>query len=175
MRSKAATVRTPGPDDDRSLRHLDDHEDREEVRARYYNLLQELRVVIPGVQVLLAFLLTAPFAPRFDDLDGAGRALYGATLLAALVSVACLLTPTVLHRLGERTARRARLWWSIRLTVVGLVALALALVLGLTCVSRLVFGSGPTVALVATAVAVLGTLWGWLPLRLSRGEGRRSS
>lgn len=159
-----------GGDDDRSLGLLDDHADRDELRARYYNLLQELRVVIPGVQVLLAFLLTAPFAERFGDLDAPGRTLYGATLLSALVSVVSLLTPTVLHRFGERTARRARLTWSIRLTVTGLVALALAFVLGLTCVSRLVFGATATVALVGSAVAVLAVLWGWLPLRMSRLE-----
>jgi hypothetical protein len=156
--------------DDRSLRELDDHADREELRTRYYNLLQELRVVIPGVQVLLAFLLTAPFADRFADLDSAGRVLYGATLLSALTSVVCLLTPAVLHRLGARTARRARLTWSIRLTVGGLGALAVALVLGLTCVCRLVYGTTASVALVATAVVVLLVLWGWLPFLLTRKE-----
>lgn len=156
--------------DDRSLRELDDHADREELRARYYNLLQELRVVIPGVQVLLAFLLTVPFADRFADLDETGRILYGGTLLSALASVLCLLTPAVLHRLGARTARRARLLWSIRCTVGGLSALAVALVLGLTCVSRLVYGTAATVGVVGSAVVVLGLLWGWLPLRLTREE-----
>jgi hypothetical protein len=156
--------------DDRNLVDLDDHADREELRARYYNLLQELRVVIPGVQVLLAFLLTAPFAERFGDLDQAGRVLYGGTLLSALLSVVCLLTPAVLHRLGARTARQARLTWSIRLTIAGLGALAVALVLGLTCVCRLVFDAAAATAIVLTAVAVLGVLWGWLPLRLTRRE-----
>ena len=160
----------PEAGDDRNLRELDDHADRAELRSRYYNLLQELRVIIPGVQVLLAFLLTAPFADRFADLDHTGRLLYGLTLLSALVSVVSLLTPTVLHRFCERTARRARLVWSIRMTVVGLVALAIALVLGLTCVSRLVFGAGATTALVIAAVAVLGVLWGGLPLLVSRHE-----
>jgi cation transport ATPase len=157
-------------DDDRPLRDLDDHHDREELRTRYYNLLQELRVIIPGVQVLLGFLLTAPFAERFSNLDQAGRVLYGLTLLSALLSVVCLLTPTVLHRIGERTARRARLTWSIRLTVAGLVALAVALVLGLTCVSRLVFEAAATTVLVASAAVVLTVLWGWLPMRLSHLE-----
>jgi hypothetical protein len=156
--------------DDRNLRDLDDHTDREELRARYYNLLQELRVVIPGVQVLLAFLLTAPFAERFGDLDHAGRILYGGTLLSALLSVVCLLTPAVLHRLGARTARQARLSWSIRLTIAGLGALAVALLLGLTCVSRLVFDTTATTAIVVAALLVLGVLWGWLPFRLTRSE-----
>ena len=47
--------------------------DREELRTRYQMLLQELRVVLPGVQVLMAFLQTAPFAQRFGDLDDLGR------------------------------------------------------------------------------------------------------
>jgi Family of unknown function (DUF6328) len=54
---------TAGSDED--TEDLDDVADREELRQRYYGLLQELRVVLPGVQVLLAFLLTAPFAQRF--------------------------------------------------------------------------------------------------------------
>jgi hypothetical protein len=52
---------------------LDSERNRGELRDRYYGLLQELRVVLPGVQVLVAFLLTAPFATRFGQVDDAGR------------------------------------------------------------------------------------------------------
>ncbi len=55
--------------DDRPTGELDDEQDRDELRRRYYGLLQELRVLLPGVQILVAFLLTAPFASGFAQLD----------------------------------------------------------------------------------------------------------
>ena len=89
---------------ERDAKELDDVADREELRKRYEMLLQELRVVLPGVQVLMAFLLTAPFAQRFDDLDDTGRRAYLVALVSALASTICLLTPTVFHRVADRTA-----------------------------------------------------------------------
>jgi hypothetical protein len=154
--------------DDRSLRELDDLADREELRRRYYGLLQELRVIIPGVQVLLAFLLTAPFADRFADLDDRGRTLYGVALLAAFTSVTSLMTPTVMHRLGDRQARRVRLQWSIRLTVVGLLALAVSLLSATWCVARHVYGPDTASEAAGAAAALVVLLWIALPLLLAR-------
>ena len=108
----ARAVRNIG---DRPLSDLDDDVDRVELRNRYYGLLQELRVILPGVQVLLGFLLTVPFAQRFSELDRTERIAYGVALFATFLSVICLLTPAVFHRVGERTARSARLRWGIRL------------------------------------------------------------
>ena len=70
---------------------LDDDADREELRQRYYGLLQELRVLLPGVQVLAAFLLTAPFAQRFGDLDRTSEIVYGVSLVSAVASVIAFL------------------------------------------------------------------------------------
>ena len=112
---------------DEDTRYLDDVADRDELRQRYYALLQELRVVLPGVQVLLAFLLTVPFQQRFEELDTWGRRAYEIALTSSMLSVVLLLGPTILHRFGERTARRDRLLWSVRLMVVGLILLGIAL------------------------------------------------
>src|SRR5829696_4720153 len=95
-------------EDDRELHELHNLHDRQELRQRYYTLLQELRVVLPGIQVLTAFLLTAPFAQRFPDLDSWGKFAYGVSLVAAMLSVICLLTPTVYHRTARRTDRIGR-------------------------------------------------------------------
>ena len=127
---------------DKDTSELDDVADRDELRRRYYGLLQELRVILPGVQVLLAFLLTAPFAQRFVELDTAGKWAFGIALTCAMFSVLCLIGPVILHRLGERTARSARLWWSIRLTVVGLLLLGVALVSAMWGIARFVYGDG---------------------------------
>src|SRR5918994_2347311 len=125
------------PSDD-DTKYLDDATDREELRQRHYGLLQELRVVLPGVQVLLAFLLTVPFAQRFGELDAWGRRAYEVALTSSMLSVVFLLGPTFLHRFGERTARRERLLWSIRLMVVGLAFLGIALLAALWGVARFV-------------------------------------
>src|SRR3954447_7105997 len=65
---------------------LDDENDRTEIRNRYHGLLQELRVVVTGAQVLLAFLLTVPFAQGFARLDESERAWFGAALVSATLS-----------------------------------------------------------------------------------------
>jgi MFS family permease len=157
---------------DKDTRELDDVKDREELRRRYYGLLQELRVILPGVQVLLAFLLTAPFAQRFEELDDVGRRSYGVALTSAMFSVVCLLGPTILHRLGERTARTDRLVWSIRLTVAGLVLLAVALVTAMWCIARFVFGTTTAWRLLVPVILTLIVLWIWLPLTLRRRRTR---
>jgi hypothetical protein len=165
-------------DDDQSdadLEDLDDVRDRAELRQRYSSLLQELRVVLPGIQVLLAFLLTAPFANRFADLDGLGRGAFGVALLAALLSAVCLLTPTVYHRVARRTERTARLRWGIRLTMTGLALLAVALVAGLWCVTRFVFGGAWSWWLTTPVVLTIIGLWLVLPAVTGRHPDARPS
>lgn len=153
---------------DRDLRSLDDHEDREELRNRYYGLLQELRVVLPGVQVLLAFLFAVPFAEGFTRLDSFGRAMFAIALLATLLAVICMLAPAAMHRFGERTARRARLMWSIRLTMAGLVLLAIALVSALWAVTRFIYGQGTALLVVVPVSLAIPALWWLLPMTIGR-------
>jgi hypothetical protein len=155
-------------DFEKDAAELDDVADREELRHRYELLLQEIRVTLPGVQILLAFLLTAPFSQRFGDLDSSERGAYGIALASSLASVICLLTPTVLHRLGERTARAERLVWSIRLQVAGFVALAIALLSAMWSVARFVFNSPVAWTLTSAALALIVLCWIVLPRRLHR-------
>ena len=74
-------------DSETPANQLDDERDREELRNCYYGLMQELRIVLPGVQVLVAFLLTVPFAQGFAEIDDFSRGLFGAALVAAILSV----------------------------------------------------------------------------------------
>ena len=85
---------------------LDDEQDRKEIRDRYYGLMQELRVVVTGAQVLLAFLLTVPFAQGFARLDAAEPRVVRGALVSATLSVIAFITPTAMHRYGKRTAPR---------------------------------------------------------------------
>lgn len=152
----------------RPASELDDVADRAELRDRYEVLLQELRVVLPGVQVLLAFLLTAPFASGFERLDTFGRDLFGVSLMSALGAVVLLMCPAVFHRVGRRTARVRRLVWGIRTAVAGLVLLAVALVSAVWCVSRFAFGTGPANWIPAVAATLFVGFWVALPVALLR-------
>ncbi|HZP29898.1 MAG TPA: DUF6328 family protein [Acidimicrobiia bacterium] len=157
---------------------LDSERDRAELRDRYYGLLQELRVVLPGVQVLVAFLLTAPFGQRFADVDTAGRALYGAALTVGVLAVVAFVTPTVLHRFGDRTARSARLALSISVTRLGLVLFGLSMVCSFAVVVRFLFDPPVADVLVAVTVVAMLTFWAAVPRlvhhhREPRDDGHR--
>ena len=156
------------PDSEKHSYELDDVADRDELRSRFDMLLQELRVSLPGVQVLSAFLLTAPFSQRFADLDDWGRRAFGVALTASMVSVVCLLAPTLLHRLGMRTARSRRLSISIILMIAGLAFLAIAIVSALWGISRFVFGTTMAWAITTPVLVLVLALWLAVPLTLRR-------
>lgn len=151
---------------------LDDEADRDELRQRYEILLQELRVVLPGVQVLLAFLLTAPFASGYDRLDALGRDLFGVAMMSALAAVVLLLCPAIFHRTGDRTARADRLAWGIRAALAGYVALAIALVASVWCISRFAFGDSPASWIPVVAAALILVCWVVVPRVLLKPNER---
>ena len=143
---------------------LDDESDRTEIRNRYYGLLQELRVVVTGVQVLLAFLLTVPFAQGFSRLDEAQRAWFGGALVSATLSVIAFVTPTAMHRFGKRTARGDRLAFSIVATRLGLFFLALAVLFSFAVVVDYLYRGITPVVLVTLVAVALVLAWLVVPL-----------
>ena len=149
---------------------LDDELDRDELQDRYYGLLQELRVLLPGVQILVAFLVTVPFASGFDKLNEADRDLYSIALIAGILAVVAFTTPTVFHRVGNRRARSVRLQWGIRCVRAGLLLLGVSLVVTLWVVTNVVLAVPMAIAAVAiVAVAIIG-LWVALPVVATRWE-----
>lgn len=161
------------PDDpvsERSASDLDDRRDREELRSRYYGILQELRVILPGVQVLAAFLLIAPFSERFEELDGVGRTSYLVALLAALVAAVCFISPTAQHRAGDRAARSVRVTWAVRMTKAGLVFTAVAFASATYCVTRFVFDDAAAAVFTVALSALIVVAWVLLPLWASSGR-----
>ena len=146
-----------------------DQSQEEELRERYQELLEEVRVVLPGVQVLFAFLLTSPFSSRFPELDTVGERAYAIALLATAASSVILITPTAYHRVAPRKDRRTRLYTAIRLVIMGLATLALAISVSIFVVARFVFGT-PTGIVLGSLVALgAGALWWALP-RAHRSE-----
>ena len=128
-------------------------------------LLNELRVVLPGVQVLFAFLLTIPFTDRFVDLTTVQRDLYFATFCATIVSTALLLTPTAYHRLRWRRFDKERmLRIANRTAIAGIVALGAAICGASYLIGDLLFGPVGAVATAAAAAAMIASLWFALPL-----------
>jgi len=159
-------------DGDIPTRMLDNRVDRAELRDRYYGLMQELRVLLPGAQVLVAFLLIAPFAERFGTLDTAGRALYGTSLVGGLLAVVAFIAPAAHHRIGSRHARSERLRHGIVCARGGLACLCLALLSALLLVGRLVFGPAATLASLLVVGSSMAMLWLVVPLRSRRAQAQ---
>jgi len=147
----------------RSADQLDDVQDRAELRGRYDMLLQELRVLLPGVQILVAFLLTAPFAQRFDQVDDLGRLLYGVALTFGLFAILAFTTPIALHRFGERAARSSRLVLSIRATRVGIAFLGISLMAAFAVIVRVVYDPLAAGLLIGVVAIVMASTWIALP------------
>jgi cation transport ATPase len=140
-------------------------------------LLQELRLALPGVQILFAFLLVVPFNNRFRETDPAQRAVWFVALLFALGAVGCLIAPTAYHRIRFRDFDKEWLvTMGTRLALAGLVCLATALAASAFFVVGFVYGDELAGAVAAAAAAALGGLWFGLPITRAviRGERDRT-
>jgi predicted neutral ceramidase superfamily lipid hydrolase len=138
---------------------------RERLDAEWIELLNEIRVLLPGVQVLFAFLLTVPFSARFDTTTDTQRGVYIAVLLGTALATILLMAPTSLHRLQFRQRRKEQIVIvSHRLTIAGLAVLALAVAGAVFLVTDVVYGrAGALAAGIGTIVATL-VLWWLLPI-----------
>jgi hypothetical protein len=127
-------------------------------------MLQELRVALPGVQVLLAFLLTAPFQQRFAQLLPNVRNVYFAAVCCAILAVALLIAPSAHHRLTFRKGNKERLLIAgNRLAVTGTIFLAAAIVLAFYVVAHALFGPGQALAGALVAAVLFAVIWYLLP------------
>jgi Family of unknown function (DUF6328) len=129
-------------------------------------LLQELRVALPGVQVLFAFLLAVPFQQNFSEITSFQERVYFATLLCTAISAVLLISPTAYHRLNFRQQNKKELVMvSNRLAIAGMVFLALAMTGAIMLITDVLFGTGATIVFSAAAVTLFAIFWGVLPLR----------
>ena len=152
------------PDDDRS-----EHEIRD---RQMIELLNELRVALPGVQILFAFLLTVPFSQGYTRMTMFQKDVYYLTLIATALSTACLIAPTAAHRL--RFHQRDRTWvieTANKLTIAGLATLAAA-IFGVVLLITDVLFDGARVWIYSGAVgAVILLLWFVRPAIRSESSG----
>src|SRR3954452_10882260 len=168
------------PDPARSSRlaadpdRLRDETDTERLDRNLIELLQEVRVVQTGVQVLFAFLLTVPFSSRFDQITGFQRGAYFAALVGTAAASVLLIAPTSVHRLLFRKGQKEYMVdLSNRLAIGGLLSLAVAMVAAMLLVSDVMFGMAVAVVIGAATAAGFGVVWAGLPLRRRRAIADR--
>jgi hypothetical protein len=143
----------------------DSETEKERLNRNLDQLLQELRVVLPGVQVLFAFLLAVPFSSRFGDVDDFERDIYFVALLLSAISVAFLMAPSIQHRILFRREQKGYLVAAgSMLTIAGMTALALAIVLSLVLVAHFLFGPGAAWTAGGVSFVAFALLWYALPI-----------
>jgi hypothetical protein len=140
---------------------------QQRVNRELIELLNELRVALPGVQVLFAFLLAVPFQQRFKQATSFQRDVYFATLSCTFLATALMIAPSALHRLNFRRQDKQQIVAaSNSLMIGGIGVLGLALVGVMMLVGDVLFGAvAAVVAPVAGAIILLG-LWAALPVRI---------
>jgi hypothetical protein len=153
---------------------------REETELEQYDrnlveLMGELRVALPGVQVLFAFLLVVPFNQGFRRTTQFEKDLYFAALLFTLLAAILMIAPTVIHRLEFGRGQKGYVVRTANpLTIAGLIVFAVAMTCAIALVTLYLFG--PATAIVTTVVAVLAFSMTWfvLPLLRRRALARRN-
>jgi hypothetical protein len=129
-------------------------------------LLQELRVALPGVQVLFAFLLAVPFQQNFTEITELEKRIYFATLLFTAISATLLISPSAYHRLTFRyQQKRPLVFYSNRFAIAGLGFLALAMTGAIALITAVLFGTVAAVVTTACAFLTFAFFWFVLPLR----------
>jgi predicted neutral ceramidase superfamily lipid hydrolase len=146
---------------------MPEEDKKERVDRELIELLNELRVALPGVQVLFAFLLTVPFQGRFQAITGLQRDVYIVSFLCAALATALLIAPSSYHRLRFRHRDKERLLFtSNRLVIAGMAFVALAMTGVVFVVTDIIFGV--PVASAITAGTTAWFVWFWYGLPLSR-------
>jgi L-asparagine transporter-like permease len=153
------------PDDE----NAEDRHNRELIE-----LLNELRVALPGVQVLFAFLLALPFTNGFPKLNSFDRDIYFVAFVATAVSTVLLIAPSSYHRLRWRQHDKERiLVVSNYLTIAGLAALAVAITSTVFVITDFVFHRTWASAMTAVVGFLFVVFWYGLPLMSAIQDRRR--
>lgn len=142
----------------------EDESKAERLDRELEELLQGLRVLLPGVQVLFAFLLAVPFTNRFADVSGTDKGLFLTALVCAAVASAFLIAPSAFHRVLFRD--RDKEWLVTRangLAIIGTAFLAVAMSCAMFLVADVLYGSAFAAALASGLGALFVLLWYVVP------------
>ena len=139
------------------------HEER--INRELIELLNELRVALPGVHVLFAFLLGVPFTQRFGEVTDIQKDVYFLTFLCTATATALLIAPSAYHRLDWRRGDKEHLLVvSNRLAISGTAFLALAISGAVFVVTDILFDPTSAAVVAAVTAAFFGWFWYGLPL-----------
>ena len=169
-----ARLGTPSLQEGRTDGPAEGSEESEKARTdrQLMELLGELRVVLPGAQVLLAFLLTVPFATHFDQVSHGGRIVFFICLVLTSLATILLMAPSVYHRLRwEQGGKRDVIRIGHLMFLVGTATLALGILAAMCLVMELLFGwiaAGVTVGLIGLVIVA-----SWYAVPLTRGLDSR--
>jgi hypothetical protein len=138
---------------------------KERIDRELIELLNEIRVVLPGAQVLFAFLLTLPFTQRFESLTAIDRDAYFAAFICTALGTSMLMAPTMNHRLRFREHdKESMLLWFNKLTLAGSGFLAAAIALSVYVVTGMLFKATPAAVVGGLIATWLVVVWYVLPL-----------
>jgi hypothetical protein len=128
-------------------------------------LLNELRVALPGVQMLFGFLLAVPFSQRFSAISTNQRLLYYIAFISAAAASVCFIAPTSFHRIvWQRGKKAVLLRVSNALAIAGTVCLAAAITTVVLFITSYLYGSSQAAIAGGLILAALVSLWYLLPL-----------
>jgi hypothetical protein len=143
----------------------DDESRKERVDRELLELLNELRVALPGVQVLFAFLLAVPFAQGWTKVTEFQKEVFFVTLCSTTVSAALLIAPSAYHRLHFRNAEKEQiLVTSNKFTIAGLLFLAVAMICAVVLIADVLYPARTVLVVGVFATVIFGGLWAVLPL-----------
>lgn len=146
---------------------------KEQLEREHGELLEELRSLIPGAEVLFGFLLAIRFTGQFAALDDTQRYVYYATLMATAISLVLLLAPASHHRLRFREGDKDyMLRKGNREAIAGTLAIAVAFTGVVYLITALVFGDAEAIVIATLFFAFIA--WRWWSLALYRAYRQRS-
>jgi hypothetical protein len=149
---------------------------KEKTDRQLIELLNELRVALPGAQVLLAFLLTAPFQSHFTRTTSAERAVLFAGILLTAAGALLLMAPSVYHRIRwNEGGKEDVVQVGHRLFLVGTACLALGMFASVFVVASFLFGTPAAIAGLVILLAVVVVTWYALPISRGRDPTIRST
>jgi predicted neutral ceramidase superfamily lipid hydrolase len=138
---------------------------KERLDRNLTELVGELRVALPGVQVLFAFLLTVPFNQRFGQVTDFQKNVYLATLLSTAIATALLLAPSALHRIEfRRDDKRHIVAASNRYAIAGFGFLLVSVTGAVLLVTDFLYSRTTAVVATAGVACLLAACWYVLPL-----------
>ena len=157
--------------------------DSERIDRNLQEMIGELRVALPGVQVLFAFLLVVPFNQGFADVTNLQQTIYFVTLLFTAAATICLIAPSAHHRVEFRRQDKERIVrMGNRIILLGLGLLAVAMTGAVVFITDVLYKGSTVYAVGIGAAAAFAIVWFLIPLRrlaeskgASEGSGRSRS